>query len=131
MQVMRAGATTVPMTAQTLKVARLTGEGSPSWKNENAAITNQDMTFDAVTFTARTLTRLIRLSRELFEDADPSAGDVISRSFAAQIALELDRVALRGSGRRTGAKRCFEHERDHHDDAWRERCQHHELRLVA
>jgi hypothetical protein len=45
------------------------------------------MTFDAVTFTARTLTRLIRLSRELFEDADPSAGDVISRSFAAQIAL--------------------------------------------
>src|SRR5206468_1890093 len=32
------------------------------------------------------------------EDADPSSEDVIARSFAAQLALELDRVALRGTG---------------------------------
>jgi HK97 family phage major capsid protein len=56
------------------------------------------MTFDSVTFTARTLVRLVKLSLELFEDSDPSAEDVIARSFAAQVALELDRVALRGSG---------------------------------
>jgi Phage capsid family len=56
------------------------------------------MTFDSVTFTARTLVRLVTLSVELFEDADPSSEDVIARSFAAQLALELDRVALRGSG---------------------------------
>lgn len=98
-RVMQAGAITVPMTSATLKLARLTGEGSPGWKAENAAITaNADMTFDAVTFTARTLTRVITLSVELFEDADPSSEDVIARSFAAQLALELDRVALRGSG---------------------------------
>jgi HK97 family phage major capsid protein len=98
-RVFQAGAATVPMTAQTLALARLTGEGTPGWKTENAAITaNADLTFDRVTFTARTLTRVINLSLELFEDADPSAGDVIARSFAAQMALELDRVALRGSG---------------------------------
>jgi HK97 family phage major capsid protein len=98
-RVFQAGAVTVPMTAQTLALARLTGEGSPGWKTENAAITaNADLTFDRVTFTARTLTRVITLSLELFEDSDPSAGDVIARSFAAQMALELDRVALRGSG---------------------------------
>jgi hypothetical protein len=34
MRVVQAGATTVPMTAQTLKVARLTREGSRSWKSE-------------------------------------------------------------------------------------------------
>jgi HK97 family phage major capsid protein len=97
-RVFQAGAITVPMTAQTLKLARLTGEGTPAWKAENAAITAADMTFDAVTFTARTLVRLVTLSVELFEDADPSSEDVIARSFAAQVALELDRVALRGSG---------------------------------
>jgi HK97 family phage major capsid protein len=97
-RVFQAGATTVPMTSQTLKLARLTGEGTPAWHAENAAITAADMTFDAVTFTARTLTRVVKLSVELFEDADPSSEDVIARAFGAQLALELDRVALRGSG---------------------------------
>jgi HK97 family phage major capsid protein len=86
------------MTAQTLKLARLTGENSPDWKAENAAITAADLTFDSVTFTAHTLVRLVTLSVELFEDADPSSEDVIARSFAAQLALELDQVALLGSG---------------------------------
>jgi HK97 family phage major capsid protein len=99
MRVMQAGAVTVPMTAQTLKLARLTGEGTPGWKNEGAAITaTADLAFDSVTFTARTLTRVVTLSAELFEDADPSSEDVIANSFAAQVALELDRTALRGSG---------------------------------
>jgi HK97 family phage major capsid protein len=97
-RVFQAGAITVPMTAQTLKLARLTGENAPAWKSENASITDQDLTFDSVTFTARTMVRLIKLSLELFEDSDPSAEDVIARSFAGQVALELDRVALRGSG---------------------------------
>jgi HK97 family phage major capsid protein len=97
-RVFQADARTVPMTAQTLKLARLTSEGTPAWKAENAAITDADMTFDSVTFTARTLVRLIKLSVELFEDSDPSAEDIIARSFASQLALELDRVALLGSG---------------------------------
>jgi HK97 family phage major capsid protein len=97
-RVFQAGAITVPMTAATLKLARLTTENAPAWHAENAAITDADMVFDSVTFTARTLTRLIKLSVELFDDSDPSAEDVIARSFAAQVALELDRVALRGSG---------------------------------
>jgi HK97 family phage major capsid protein len=97
-RVFQAGAITVPMTSQTLKLARLTSEGSPAWKSENAAITAQDMVFDAVTFTARTLVRTIKLSVELFEDADPSSEDVIARAFAGQMAVELDRVALLGTG---------------------------------
>ena len=51
-----------------------------------------------MTFTARTLVRLVILSVELFEDSDPCSEDVIARAFAAQLALELDRVALRGTG---------------------------------
>ncbi|QEU91372.1 phage major capsid protein [Streptomyces kanamyceticus] len=98
MRVAQAGATFVPMTAQTLKIARLTGEGSPGWRNENSAITAADMTFDSVTFQARSLNRLVTMSVELFEDSDPSASNVIANSFAQQIALEMDRVALRGTG---------------------------------
>jgi HK97 family phage major capsid protein len=96
--VMRAGAQTVPMTSQTLALARLTSEGTPAWKTENAAITAADMVFDRVTFTARTLVRLITLSVELFEDADPSSEGVIANAFAGQMAVELDRVALLGTG---------------------------------
>jgi HK97 family phage major capsid protein len=96
--VFRAGAQTVPMTSQTLALARLTSEGTPAWKSENATITAADIVFDRVTFTARTLVRLITLSVELFEDADPSSEDVIANAFAGQMALELDRVALLGTG---------------------------------
>jgi HK97 family phage major capsid protein len=96
--VFRAGAQTVPMTSQTLALARLTSEGTPAWKTENATITAADMVFDRVTFTARTLVRLITLSVELFEDADPSSEDVIANAFAGQMAVELDRVALLGTG---------------------------------
>src|SRR5829696_4790600 len=98
-RVFQAGAITVPMTSTTLKLARLTGEGTPGWKTENSAITaNADLVFDSVTFTARTLTRVITMSVELLEDSDPSANDVIARSFAGQLAVELDRAALRGTG---------------------------------
>jgi HK97 family phage major capsid protein len=97
-QVLRAGGQTVPMTAQTLALARLTSEGTPAWKSENATITAADLVFDRVTFTARTLVRTVLLSVELFEDADPSSEDVIARSFAGQMAVELDRVALIGTG---------------------------------
>jgi HK97 family phage major capsid protein len=97
-QVFRAGGTTVPMTSQTLALARLTGEGSPAWKSEGSSITAGDMTFDRVTFQARTMVRLVTLSAELLEDADPSSEGVIARSFAGQMAVELDRVALIGTG---------------------------------
>jgi len=97
-RVFQAGAQTVPMTSQTLALARLTSEGTPAWKTEGASITAADMVFDRVTFTARTLVRLVQLSVELFEDADPSSEGIIARSFAGQMAVELDRVALLGTG---------------------------------
>jgi HK97 family phage major capsid protein len=97
-RVLQAGGVTVPMTSQTLALARLTGENAPAWKTEGGTITAQDMTFDRVTFTARTLVRRVDLSVELFEDADPSSEDVIARSFAGQMAVELDRAALLGTG---------------------------------
>jgi len=97
-RVIQAGAVTIPMEYQTLRVPRLINEGAPAWRNENAQIPEQDMQFDSVLFTAKSLDRLVILSRELFEDSNPSAMGVIANSFAKQIAVGLDYAALRGSG---------------------------------
>lgn len=97
-RVIQAGAVTIPMEAQTLRVPRLINEGAPAWRNENAQIPEVDMTFDSVLFTAKSLDRLVILSRELFEDSNPSALGVVANSFGKQIAIGLDYAALRGSG---------------------------------
>ena len=95
-RVVQAGAVTIPMDEATLKIARVSGDGSAAWKVENAAITASDMTFEQVTFTARTLVAMVKASVELMEDAVDTG--VVERSLSAALALELDRAALRGSG---------------------------------
>lgn len=100
----RAGALIVPMTSDTLHLARLGQPDSVSpaiatatWKAENADIDETDATLERVTFTARTLPVLIRMSVELGEDS-LNIDEIIERELAAQLALELDRAALLGSG---------------------------------
>lgn len=98
MAVMQAGALTVPMTEQTLALARLTGGSTVAWKAENQPITQSSMTFDRVTLTAQALPILVTLSAELFEDLSPEATDLIENEMAQALSLELDRACLRGSG---------------------------------
>ena len=106
-RVMQAGAQTVPMTSDVLHLARLAQPGahtigSPSgsaanWKTENEAINEGILTLERVTFTARTLPMLIKLSVELSEDSS-NIDAIIEREMSAAMALELDRAALLGSG---------------------------------
>ena len=96
-RVVQAGATIVPMTNATLKYPRLATEPVPSWRSENGAISDTNITFDAVTLTAQSLAVMVKCSWELLEDAAPQSR-VIDDVFASAFALEIDRVALRGSG---------------------------------
>lgn len=96
--VFRAGAVTVPMTAATLKLARLTGDVTAGWYSEAGAISESDATLDSVTFTARKMGVLVRVNNELLEDSAPGVDSIIENSIAQAVALELDRVALIGSG---------------------------------
>jgi HK97 family phage major capsid protein len=96
-RVMQAGAVTVPMESSTLKIARQTGDPALAWHTEGEQINESDLSFDAITLKAQTLPCLVRASIEVLEDVD-NLDDIISRSVARAIALELDRVALRGSG---------------------------------
>lgn len=94
------GARTVPMTSETLRVPRLTGDVTASWYAEGATLTGTDATLDAVVLTARRIEAgPTKVSMELIEDSDPIAvATVVADSIAAAVALEIDRVALRGTG---------------------------------
>ncbi|MBA3976407.1 MAG: phage major capsid protein [Candidatus Solibacter sp.] len=95
--VTQAGALTVPMEDRTLKLARMLTDFAPQWRDENAAITEGTPTFDGVTLTAKTLACLAKVSVELVEDA-ANLEDVLYSAMGAAIGLEMDRVALLGSG---------------------------------
>ena len=107
MVTMKAGAVTVPMTSDTLHLARLAQPGiytdgspggpGPVWKVENDPISEGALTLERVTFTARTLPLIVKLSVELSEDSS-NIDTILEREMAAAMALELDRVALLGSG---------------------------------
>lgn len=99
--VFRAGARTVEMDSQTLKIAKVTGDPTASWLAEAASMSSSDPTFGAVTLTAKTLRCLIVASREVIEDA-PNFGEVLGTILSNAFAVELDRAALMGSG--TGAE---------------------------
>lgn len=96
-RVIQAGAVTVPMHSTSLKIARVTGAPTAMWKTENSAITESAMTFGMFEMYAHTLVAMCKLSIELFEDAG-NIGAVVNESIATSLALELDRVSLRGIG---------------------------------
>jgi HK97 family phage major capsid protein len=88
---MRAGAQIVPMTSETLSIARVASGPTVAWKSENSAITPGDLTLERVRFTARTLPVLVKMSVELSEDST-NIDAILERELAAALAVELDRV---------------------------------------
>jgi len=95
--VFQAGALTVPMTSKTLQFARVETDPTMGWRAENAAITESDPTFAAVTLDAKSLAGFTRVSRELMEDS-VNIGPILENIFAQAAALEFDRAALFGTG---------------------------------
>lgn len=95
--VFQAGASTVPMTANTLKIGKVTGDLTAHWRAENEAIGASEMSFDCLTFEAKALAAICTISIELLEDA-ANVNALIENSIAQALALELDRAALFGAG---------------------------------
>ena len=95
--VFRAGAQTVPLTSDVTKIAKLTGDPTVAWRDENDEINAADPTFTGVQFTPRSIAALVKISRELVEDSI-NVEAMLERAFAQSMAVELDRVALLGTG---------------------------------
>jgi HK97 family phage major capsid protein len=97
-RVMEAGARTIPLESDQQAYARLATGVTGAWKAENAAVTESDPAFERVTFKAHTLAVLVKLSYELFDDLTEEGAQAIENELVQALSLELDRVALRGSG---------------------------------
>jgi HK97 family phage major capsid protein len=95
--VLRAGARTVLLESDRNSIAKLLTDPTASWKAENILAAESDPTFGQIVLRPRTLVSLVRVSRELLEDS-VNIESTLMNSFSQALALELDRVALRGSG---------------------------------
>lgn len=94
---MAAGAKTVPMTSDTLAIARLETDPTMAWRAENAAVGESDPTFGRVSFQARSLAGLVRASRELLEDS-VNVAPMLENAFIQSTALAFDLGCLYGTG---------------------------------
>lgn len=95
--VMAAGARTVPMTSQTLAIARLETDPEIAWRAENAVVADSDPTFGRVLLTAKSLMGYVKVSRELLDDS-VNVGEILQNAITKAAALELDRACLYGTG---------------------------------
>lgn len=93
----QAGALTVPLETEKTTIARLNSDPQAGWRLESADVAQSDPTFGAVTFTARSLACLVKVSRELLEDSI-NIDSALMQAFAGAMGGEVDRVALFGSG---------------------------------
>lgn len=95
--VQKAGAYTMPMPSPEMRLVAITADPTAQWVAEHGAITESDWTLAPINLKAMTVGVLVRSSLELLEDA-PNAGEALSNSMSAALALEMDRVALLGAG---------------------------------
>lgn len=105
---MRAGARTMQMRTGEVRMMRVTKDPEVQWVGEAKKIPMTESAFGIITLRARKMGTLVSLSREMIEDA-PNAQDLINRQFAAQIALEIDRAGLLGSGKGEEPRGIFAH----------------------
>lgn len=99
--VLAAGGVVVPMESKTLDLARLDTDPIPTWRAEGGAVSASDAVFSQVKLDAQDLSVEVVTSRELVQDS-ANLEAILMRSFIETFAVELDRVALVGTG--TGAE---------------------------
>lgn len=93
----RAGAQIIPLTSDHHNIAAVASDPTPQWRDENASVNESEPSFRNVPFQPKSLAVLTRVSFELMQDS-LNLEEQLPRIMAAALALELDRVALMGSG---------------------------------
>src|SRR5579885_1341664 len=97
--VIKAGATVLEgLSGSPVAIPKQTGAGQAYWLGQNASIPTGDATFGQVQMTPHVMAARVQYSNLLNILSNPSIEELIRNDFARIAALELDRVALRGSG---------------------------------
>lgn len=95
--VMQAGVQTVPLTSDKNTIAKVLTDPVPAWRAEAGTLANNDGTFGAIVLTPRSLAISVDISAELMADS-LNLATALPDILAAAMAVELDRVALIGTG---------------------------------
>ena len=93
----QAGAQLLPLLSDNNNIAKIVTDPTPAWRAENASVANSDPTFIRVTLVPRSLAVMFQVSRELLQDS-LNMDEAITTVMTNALALELDRVALTGTG---------------------------------
>jgi len=93
----QAGAVTVPVEADSLKIPKLLADPTPYWRGELEDIDTSDPNFGAVVLKPKTVAILTLVSHEVWEDA-MGLGEAVETALSKALANEIDRVGLVGGG---------------------------------
>lgn len=81
-----------------LSIPRETDSPAIGWVAENAALSSDDADFDAITLSPKHAGALSEWSRNMLLQASPDVETLLRQMLARNIALTIDRAAIRGGG---------------------------------
>ena len=84
--------TVVRTAAHTYRIPVVSEDPMANWFDEGEAITPDDMAFDEVVVTPAKVAGLTRISRELAEDTNPAAAQVVGAGLARDIGRTIDQA---------------------------------------
>lgn len=96
--VTRLGATTLSGLTGDVVIPRETGSPNVGWVNEDQALPSDGASFDSLTLTPHHVGVITELSRQLLQQSSPQVEQLVRTMMTRNIALEIDRAAIAGSG---------------------------------
>jgi HK97 family phage major capsid protein len=93
----KAGARTMILDTMKTRIVRTAADPVPAWRAENAAIAESNPNFEAVDFVARSLSVLVKVSREVLADS-VNIDQALETALLGSMSVELDRACLFGAG---------------------------------
>ena len=92
------GATVLTGLTGNVEIPREVGSPAVGWVNENEALSYGDATFDKMTLSPHHVGAISEISRNMVMQASPDVEQLLRNMLARNIALEIDRAAVNGSG---------------------------------
>ncbi|WP_448658301.1 phage major capsid protein [Sphingomonas sp. CJ99] len=92
-----AGARTMTLDEANVKIVRLEGDPTATWRTENASIGDSDALFGAISMNARSLSTLVKVPYELLQDG-VNIAEILETALIGALSTELDRAAMFGAG---------------------------------
>lgn len=97
-QAFRSLATVIPMTGKYFEAPSLAADVQVYWGTENTSISTTSADFGNFTLTPFRMNAIIYVSRELFDDSNPSIMEILKRRFTIKVGQQENKVFIAGNG---------------------------------